>query len=85
MTLNYGCLNNDLLLLDYGFVIPSNPYDHVELKYDGVLLDAASMAAGVSSPTFSSPNQWQQQILSQLNLHGDDALLKVFVSSDWFF
>ncbi|KAJ8646774.1 hypothetical protein MRB53_008522 [Persea americana] len=77
VTLNYGCLNNDLLLLDYGFVIPSNPYDHVELKYDGVLLDAASMAAGVSSPAFSSTNQWQQQILSQLNLHGDDALLKV--------
>ncbi|XP_077236037.1 rubisco methyltransferase family protein isoform X2 [Tasmannia lanceolata] len=75
--LNYGYLSNDLFLLDYGFVIPSNPYDHVELKYDGVLLDAASMAAGVPSPNFSSPTQWQQQVLSQLNLHGDAALLKV--------
>ncbi|XP_010271179.1 PREDICTED: histone-lysine N-methyltransferase setd3 [Nelumbo nucifera] len=75
--LDYGCLNNDLFLLDYGFVILSNPYDCIELRYDGALLDAASMAAGVSSPNFSSPTQWQQQILAQLNLQGEDALLKV--------
>ncbi|KAG9444464.1 hypothetical protein H6P81_015804 [Aristolochia fimbriata] len=75
--LNYGNLSNDFFLLDYGFVIPSNPHDHVELKYDGVLLDAASMAAGIASPTFSSPTEWQLQILSQLGLHGDGAILKV--------
>ncbi|KAJ0492382.1 putative [histone H3]-lysine(4) N-trimethyltransferase chromatin remodeling SET family [Helianthus annuus] len=77
MTLNYGCLNNDFFLLDYGFVVPSNPYDCIELKYDGGLFDAASMAAGVSNPNFSSPAPWQQQILSGLNLDGDQALLKV--------
>ncbi|XP_020090366.1 histone-lysine N-methyltransferase setd3 [Ananas comosus] len=77
VTLNYGCLSNDLFLLDYGFVIPSNPYDQVELKYDETLLDAASTAAGVSSPSFSSPAKWQQEILSQLNLQGDGALPKV--------
>ncbi|KAH8500581.1 hypothetical protein H0E87_015719 [Populus deltoides] len=75
--LNYGCLNNDLFLLDYGFVIPSNPYDCIELKYDGAFLDAASIAAGVSSPKFSSPAPWQQQFLSQLNLDGEAANLKV--------
>ncbi|XP_038977085.1 actin-histidine N-methyltransferase-like [Phoenix dactylifera] len=75
--LNYGCLSNDLFLLDYGFVIPSNPFDYVELKYDGTLLDAASMAAGVSTPSFLSPKHWQEEILSQLNLQGDQALLKV--------
>ncbi|KAM0952759.1 putative [histone H3]-lysine(4) N-trimethyltransferase chromatin remodeling SET family [Dioscorea sansibarensis] len=75
--LNYGFLSNDLFLLDYGFVIPSNPYDLVELKYDGALLDAASMAAGVSSPSFSSAAQWQQEILCQLNLFGNGADLKV--------
>lgn len=75
--LNYGCLNNDLFLLDYGFVIPSNPYDCIELKYDGAFLDAASVAAGVSSPKFSSPAPWQQQFLSQLNLDGEAANLKV--------
>ena len=77
--LNYGFLSNDLFLLDYGFVIPSNPYDLVELKYDGALLDAASMAAGVSSPSFSSPAQWQQEILCQLNLFGNGADSKVFL------
>ncbi|KAJ4816745.1 Histone-lysine N-methyltransferase setd3 [Rhynchospora pubera] len=77
VTLNYGRLSNDLFLLDYGFVVPSNPYDQVELRYDGTLLDAASMAAGVSSPNFSSPATWQQDILCKLNLLGDNALLKV--------
>ncbi|KAJ4845844.1 hypothetical protein Tsubulata_030820 [Turnera subulata] len=77
LLLNYGCLSNDLFLLDYGFVIASNPYDCIELKYDGALLDAASMAAGVSSPNFSSPTPWQQQILVQLKLDGEASNLKV--------
>lgn len=59
-------------------MITPNPYDQVELSYDGTLLDAASMAAGVSSPNFSAPAKWQQDILSQLNLHGEGAILKVF-------
>lgn len=79
VTLNYGSLTNDLFLLDYGFVISSNPHDHVELKYDGVLLDAAAIATGASSPSFSSPTEWQREILSQLNLHGDGAFLKVAI------
>ncbi|GAV61915.1 SET domain-containing protein/Rubis-subs-bind domain-containing protein [Cephalotus follicularis] len=77
LLLNYGCLNNDLFLLDYGFVLTSNPYDCIELKYDGALLDAASTAAGVSSPNFSAPAPWQQQILSQLNFEGEAPILKV--------
>ncbi|XP_041014878.1 actin-histidine N-methyltransferase isoform X2 [Juglans microcarpa x Juglans regia] len=77
LLLNYGCLNNDLFLLDYGFVIHSNPYDCIELRYDGALLDAASMAAGVSSPSFSAPAPWQEDILSQLNFYGETPILKV--------
>ncbi|KAH9794553.1 SET domain-containing protein [Citrus sinensis] len=77
LLLNYGCLSNDLFLLDYGFVMPSNPYDTIELKYEGALMDAASMAAGVSSPNFFSPAAWQHQILSQLNLVGETAIVKV--------
>ena len=80
LVLNYGCLNNDLFLLDYGFVMPANPYDNIELKYDGTLLDAASMAAGVSSPNFSAPAPWQQKFLSKLNLDGEAPLLKVCLS-----
>ncbi|KAK9105910.1 hypothetical protein Scep_022754 [Stephania cephalantha] len=77
ITLNYGCLSNDFFLLDYGFVITSNPFDCIELKYDGGLLDAASMAAGISSPNFSSPAPWQREILAQLNLEGEASILKV--------
>ncbi|CAH1431463.1 unnamed protein product [Lactuca virosa] len=77
MTLNYGCLSNDFFLLDYGFVVASNPYDCIELKYDGGLFDAASMAAGVSNPNFSSPSSWQKEFLSKLNLEGEHAILKV--------
>ncbi|XWS69383.1 hypothetical protein CRYUN_Cryun04dG0174500 [Craigia yunnanensis] len=75
--LNYDCLTNDFFLLDYGFVIPSNP-DYTELKY-GALMDAASMAAGVSLPNFSSPAPWQQQIFSQLKLDGEAPNLKVII------
>ncbi|XP_075660189.1 uncharacterized protein LOC142630018 [Castanea sativa] len=84
LVLNYGCLNNDLFLLDYGFVIASNPYDCIELKYDGALLDAASMAAGISSPNFSAPAPWQKEILSQLNLEGEAPILKVSLGGPEF-
>ncbi|KAK7358238.1 hypothetical protein VNO77_00164 [Canavalia gladiata] len=77
LLLCYGSLSNDFFLLDYGFTIHSNPYDCVELKYDGGLLDASSMAAGVSSPNFSAPAPWQEMILSQLNLAGETLDLKV--------
>ncbi|KAL2545867.1 Rubisco methyltransferase family protein [Forsythia ovata] len=77
LVLNYGFLNNDFFLLDYGFVMNSNPHDCIELKYDPALLDAASMVAGISSPNFSSLSSWQQEILFQLNLHGENSDLKV--------
>ncbi|XP_065856904.1 uncharacterized protein [Euphorbia lathyris] len=79
LLLNYGCLNNDLFLLDYGFVIPSNPYDCIELKYDAALLDFASVAAGLSSANFLSPAPWQKKILQQLSLDGEHPNLKVTI------
>lgn len=79
--LNYGCLSNDIFLLDYGFVIPSNPHDHVELKYDESLLGATSLAAGISCSSFVSPVDWQQEMLSRLNLWGDQAFRKVLLST----
>ncbi|WVY96998.1 hypothetical protein V8G54_029149, partial [Vigna mungo] len=78
LLLCYGCLNNDFFLLDYGFVIHSNPLDCIELKYDGVLLDVVSTAARVSSPNFSAPAPWQELILSQLNLSGVTSTLVRF-------
>lgn len=78
MLLNYGSLSNDSFLLDYGFVVVSNPYDTIEIKYDEQLLNAASMAAGVAYGKFSSPNPWQNELLSKLNLAGKMPNLKVF-------
>eukprot|EP01018_Ginkgo_biloba_P038165 Gb_41393 [translate_table: standard] len=77
--LNYGSLTNDLLLLDYGFVVPKNTHDFIELKYDMLLLDAATMAAGLQSAAFASPAPWQQEILTKLKLQGHQAVTKVIV------
>lgn len=76
--LNYGLLSNDFFLLDYGFVLVSNPYDYIELKYDVAFLEAASMAAGIFSPYFAAPASWQEQVLCQLNLAGESPDLKVY-------
>jgi hypothetical protein len=43
--LSYGPLSNDFLLMDYGFVIPSNPHDRVALRFDLALLDVSKGAA----------------------------------------
>lgn len=69
--LNYGPLSNDILLLDYGFVLPNNPNDRVELRYDGQLLDTAYLVAkGDSLCSFKHPARWQQDLLERLKLHG---------------
>ncbi|GLJ51840.1 hypothetical protein SUGI_1101270 [Cryptomeria japonica] len=77
--LNYGSLTNDLLLLDYGFIVPENQHDYVELKYDELLLDAAAITAGVQCTAFASPAPWQQEFLSQLNFHGDNSNSRVIL------
>ncbi|KAG6551561.1 hypothetical protein Mapa_006984 [Marchantia paleacea] len=83
LSLTYGALSNDCLLLDYGFVVAENPHDRVELKYDPSLLDVARMAGGLSSlgpPSFTSPAPWQQALLAQLRLQGAGASLMVRVT-----
>lgn len=34
LLLNYGALDNHTLLLDYGFMDPNNPFDHMILAFD---------------------------------------------------
>lgn len=69
VVLNYGPLSNDILLLDYGFLMPNNVNDRVELRYDGQLLDTACLVAKVESAcSFKRPAPWQQQLLSRLKL-----------------
>lgn len=77
LELNYGCMNNDIFLLDYGFVIAANPYDSIEFQYDPELLEASSLSIGLNSPYFSSPASWQSEILSALKLDNKMAPSKV--------
>lgn len=42
LTINYGDLPNDFFLLDYGFVVPDNPHDYIELRYDSAMLEVRS-------------------------------------------
>lgn len=74
--LSYGSLSNDLLLLDYGFVVPQNSHDYIEMRYDKGLLDAARMAARLHA-NFLQPAEWQVSILKQLKLEGSDASVQV--------
>jgi histone-lysine N-methyltransferase SETD3 len=43
LLLNYGKLGNDFLLLDYGFIVPDNPYDRVALRFDTNLIDVSGL------------------------------------------
>ena len=39
LLLSYGNLSNDFLLMDYGFVVPGNPFDRVQLSFSLQLLE----------------------------------------------
>lgn len=39
LQLSYGNLNNDFLLMDYGFMVPGNPFDRVQLSFSLELLE----------------------------------------------
>ncbi len=54
LLLSYGNLENDFLLMDYGFVVPGNPYDRVQLRFDPGLLEVCLPAAKSSCPVSRS-------------------------------
>lgn len=39
LQLSYGSLSNDFLLMDYGFVVPGNPFERVQLSFSLELLE----------------------------------------------
>lgn len=43
LTLNYGTLSNDLLFLDYGFVVPDNLHDRVDVQFQVSLLQVRGL------------------------------------------
>jgi Rubisco LSMT substrate-binding/SET domain len=92
--LSYGNLVNDFLLLDYGFIVPDNPYDTVQLRFDRILIEAAKAVANVGSATninnienddelgvspLSALPAWQEKALESLGLAGPGANTEVSI------
>eukprot|EP00892_Ulva_mutabilis_P009932 jgi/Ulvmu1/7310/UM035_0099.1 len=70
LLLSYGALDNHTLLLDYGFMDPTNPFDNMKLAFDVKhLLDLLELATG-NKPSLAG---WQKQLLLQARLIGDNA------------
>ena len=49
LLLSYGSLSNDFLLMDYGFVVPDNPSDRVQLSFNLDLLEVRPHLTASSS------------------------------------
>ena len=47
---SYGALDNDMLLFDYGFIVPHNPYDCVHLSFSTTLLESARCQLRTTAP-----------------------------------
>eukprot|EP00793_Prasinoderma_coloniale_P003075 PRCOL_00006542-RA len=78
LSLCYGELPNDFLLLDYHFVADANPHDAVELAFDPRMFSAAAQVAQVPEPNLKadgSPHPWQLKALEKLGLTDDRRLL----------
>ena len=87
----YGkTLNNDLLLLDYGFVEHDSAVDTCALRFSGGLVDLAREVAGLGHVPFGASSHeaegdgvaaqpWQQAILAELGLVGPGANLEVLM------
>lgn len=83
IVLSYGNLQNDFFLMDYGFVVPDNPFETVSLQFDVGLVEAAkaissstycsSIGDGTSGARdmFSSLAEWKQRPLAALGLLKD--------------
>lgn len=56
LQLSYGNLSNDFLLMDYGFVMPGNPFDRVQLSFSLELLEVQHHLQDSSKPAHIFPD-----------------------------
>ena len=76
LSLCYGELPNDFLLLDYHFVADVNRNDVVELAFDARMFSAAAQVSQVPEPNLNKdgePHPWQLKSLEKLCLVGRGA------------
>ncbi|PRW59274.1 histone-lysine N-methyltransferase setd3 [Chlorella sorokiniana] len=90
--ISYGNLQNDFLLMDYGFIVPRNPYDTVQLSFTRGLIEGAKAFAGVGRDDMASNEEaeavaadlpplpaWQEKELAALQLVGPGANVEVTI------
>ena len=86
LTISYGSLSNDLLLLDYGFVvIPTSPdddksvneHDMVELGFNPMLFSTASMLSANTPDVSEDLSEWQKESLRRELKIDSDASLRI--------
>lgn len=95
LRLCYGLLSNDVLLLDYGFIVDGNPHDRVALQWSAPFIDFAREVAGLGGVSFGDPSHedgaspagvaaspWRTLILEALRLAGPAASLELLVGGD---
>lgn len=62
LTISYGSLSNEELLMDYGFTVDNNPFDSVMINCDAHMLNTARTCTGQSSgldeDKVISPQSW---------------------------
>ena len=83
VSLSYGNLPNDFLLLDYGFVVDNNPHDTVKLSFDPQFVEAAKAVANVGSAIEDTKIQpWQTRALERLGLTRDREVNLLWVEKE---
>jgi len=81
---NYGNLSNELLLLDYGFLMDPNPHDRCALSFDMALVTLARqlVKALPEHHELADTAPWRQKILESLRLVGAEANLQVQIGGE---
>mmetsp|Transcript_24988 Transcript_24988/g.54325 ORF Transcript_24988/g.54325 Transcript_24988/m.54325 type:complete len:401 (+) Transcript_24988:697-1899(+) len=85
LLLSYGPLSNDFLFMDYGFIVPDNPHDRVQLRFDVGLLQTGALIANVRDGDKDVDIRvagWQRKILADLQLDGPGANLEVTLGGE---
>ena len=83
VSLSYGNLPNDFLLLDYGFIVDRNPHDTVKFSFDPAFVEAAKAVANVGSAVDDMKIQpWQARALDALGLNDNKEVNMLWVEKD---